>query len=305
MKMQTLLVVLSLGFVALFSGCATNQFSRISPPLRVPENASNIYTFSFVSKSLPSTMVSRDNSRAFLVVNGQTFQMQRDPIQRNLFTFDYQMPPGQRTALYYYYLEYDYVQGGVVKRGVEYSATSEEDLHRVTIIDRYPIQVVSNRGPVGANVALVGRGFTPSDVVVIGDREATTKYESPNSLRFTVPSITAGQTYPVKLRTAGGDIDAGTFRVDPSIITVLPQSVNLTRNGRELLIFTINFEAPAGGLAVDVTTDVPASIIMPEVVIPAGSRTVSISVTGGEPGIGTLYVEAEGFDPVSIPVTVQ
>lgn len=305
MKTQTLLIVLSLGLAALFTGCNTNQFTRISPPLRAPQNESNIYTFSFISKSLPSTMVSRDNSRAYLVINGRTFEMQRDTMQRNLFTFDYQMPPGQRSALYYYYVEYDYVQGGVTKRGTEYSSTSEEDLHRVTIIDRYPIQIVSNRGPVGANVALVGRGFTPNDLVVIGDREAVTNYESPNSLRFAVPSITAGVTYPVKLRTAGGDIDAGTFRVDPSIITVLPQSVNLTTGGRELLIFTINFEAPAGGLLVDVTTDVPASIIMPEVIIPAGSRTVSISVAGGEPGSGMLYVEAEGFEPVSIPVTVQ
>ena len=36
--------------------------------------------------------------------------------------------------------------------------------------------------------------------------------------------------------------------------------------------------APMGGLYINVTTDIPSSVIMPEVIIPETARTVNIAV---------------------------
>lgn len=306
MKFQkSLLQVFFATLLLILAGCSTTSFVRIAPPLKTPENASGIYTFSFQWKSLPTGLV-KGSAKAYLVINGESYLMEEDPNQAYVFLYDYQMPPFQNEAVYYFKVEYKTNIAGSVRDGEEYSATeAEETLHRVRIVSRYPIQLVSNRGPVGANITLVGRGFTPYDKIVLGDREAATTFESSTSLRFTVPQIPSGETYPVKLRTGQGDIEAGTFRVDASTISVMPQKVQITTGGAEVVIFTINMDAPEGGLLIDVTTDIPESVIMPEVVLPAGSRTVSVKLEGGRPGEGSLYVEASGFNPLTVPVTVQ
>ncbi|MEM9227622.1 MAG: hypothetical protein AAGA45_06610, partial [Verrucomicrobiota bacterium] len=51
-------------------------------------------------------------------------------------------------------------------------------------------------------------------------------------------------------------------------------------------------------------TDSPQSIIMPEVVIPEGAKSVSVPMEGGIPGTGTLFVEAPGFNAIKVPVSV-
>jgi hypothetical protein len=57
-------------------------------------------------------------------------------------------------------------------------------------------------------------------------------------------------------------------------------------------------------LLVNVTTDVPHSVIMPEVIIPAGQNSVSVSIQGGEPASGSLFVGAAGKGEITVPVSV-
>jgi hypothetical protein len=62
----------------------------------------------------------------------------------------------------------------------------------------------------------------------------------------------------------------------------------------------------AGGQLLDVATDVPESVIMPEVVVPAGQSSVSVPVQGGKKGSGNLSLK--GYGPsgeILIPITVQ
>jgi hypothetical protein len=54
-----------------------------------------------------------------------------------------------------------------------------------------------------------------------------------------------------------------------------------------------------------VTTDVPESVIMPEVVVPEGSTNVVVTVKGGKPGAGTLYLKGFGQGEITIPVSVS
>jgi hypothetical protein len=54
-----------------------------------------------------------------------------------------------------------------------------------------------------------------------------------------------------------------------------------------------------------VTTDIPASIIMPEVIIPGGQRSTSVTIEGGEPAQGNIFVEVQGYSEVILPVTIN
>jgi hypothetical protein len=72
------------------------------------------------------------------------------------------------------------------------------------------------------------------------------------------------------------------------------------------LTFTIPAPAPAGGQLLDVTTDIPESVIMPEVLVPAGQSSLTVDVKGGKPGTGNLFLKGYGnTGEITIPVTVQ
>ena len=97
----------------------------------------------------------------------------------------------------------------------------------------------------------------------------------------------------------------GTFRIDASTISVAPTSLSLRTGDRTTLTFSLPNPAPPGGTLLDVATDVPESIIMPEVIVPQGQTSVSVTVEGGKPGNGTLYLKGFGAGEVTVPVTIS
>ena len=153
-------------------------------------------------------------------------------------------------------------------------------------------------------MTVLGRGFTPQDEVYVGNQAAQTTFRSSNSLSFMIPALRAGRNYPVSVGPQGSGISVGTIRVDEGALTVAPSSLTLATGEKRLLVFTVPSEAAAGGLLLDVTTDIPKSVIMPEVIVPEGSRSVNVAVQGGTPGSGSLYVSAPGFGETTIPITV-
>ena len=163
------------------------------------------------------------------------------------------------------------------------------------------IQLQVDRAPVGRPVTVLGRRFFRSDRIVIGDVAAETRFKSANELEFLVPPLPAGESYFVQLETDGRMVPIGNFMVDLSLLKVAPKSLELAVGESMVLVFSVDFEAPAGGLAVRVTTDIPSSIIMPEVIIPAGSRSVSVAVEGARPGQGALFADVPGMKEVTIP----
>jgi len=140
---------------------------------------------------------------------------------------------------------------------------------------------------------------------VVGDKEAATRYFSPNSLQFTVPAIEGGKSYDVALRTGNGDLLVGSIHVDASALQVLPASLDIISGGKSLLVFSISNEAPVGGLPVTIRTDIPASVIMPEVLIPEGARSTSVTVEGGRAAAGKIVATAPGYESVTIPVSIH
>lgn len=286
----------SLACLALLVGCENVTLTDLTPP-SMAANPSQIYTFS-LRVSTRSNMVSGVTPR--IVVDGQNFLMKPSPLGQGLYEFEYQLPGGRDQVAYYYLVNYN-VEGNNVQTPQEtYTAVK-----KVQIASRYVLSLEINRGPVGARISVVGRGFTPQDTIAFNDSPTRTQFESPNALSFFVPALEPNRNYQVSLRSPAGDSPVGTFRIDPSTVNVSPSSVMLRSGDRTSLTFSLPNFAPPGGTLLDITTDVPESVIMPEVVVPQGQNSVTVTVEGGKPGNGSLFLKGFGTGEVTIPVTVS
>jgi hypothetical protein len=293
-------IILWLGaslLLALFTGCDNVTLTNLTPPA-LQENPSQIYTFTLrVSPRSNSTVVESSISPT-IVVDGQSHVMRKSPLGKDIYEFEYQLPPGRDELIYYYLVNYQ-----IESSGNRLPREAYLDLVRAKIVRRYVLSLETNRGPVGARISLLGRGFTAQDTVYFEDSSARTVFESANALSFYVPALEPNRTYKIMLNGPAGT-PVGPFRVDPSSLTVSPTSLTLQSGESQTLNFTVPNAAPAGGLLLDLTTDVPESIIMPEVIVPQGQTTTTVTVTGGKPGSGSLYLKGYGAGEVTVPVSV-
>src|ERR1022692_38998 len=269
--------------LAALSGCANLALTNLTP------------------SSLPKApSVLADNITPHIVVGAESHDMKRSDVSTEIFEYDYRLPPYQNDIGYYYLVDY-HTQGGFGNA----SHQSYTELSHAAIVSRQVLSIEVNRGPVGARIGVLGRGFTPRDLIGFDGTAVRTVFESPTSLGFFVPPFSPGRTYKVTLSSSAGNSVVGTFRIDSSDVTADPASLALAPGQRQVLTFTVTHPAPAGGLLLDVTTDVPESVIMPEVVVPEGQTTVAVTVEGGKPGAGSLFLKGYGSGEVSVPVTVS
>jgi hypothetical protein len=112
-----------------------------------------------------------------------------------IFEFDYKLPAFQNDIGYYYLV--DYTTQNAARQ-------APPGLHRTVqhaaIVSRYVLSLEVNRGPVGARIGVLGRGFTPQDLIGFDGTPVRTVYESPTSLGFFVPALTPGKTYRSRFR---------------------------------------------------------------------------------------------------------
>lgn len=283
--------------VALLTGCESITLTNLTPG-SLAENPSQIYTITMRVTTAKTSMIIPESVQPFIVIDGQHYPMKRS-IGEGLYEFDYQLPPGRNEMAYYFLVNYKVEINGRPESRETYS-----EITRAAVVSRYVLSLEVNRGPVGARISVLGRGFTPQDVIYFDNVPARTVYESPNSLSFFVPAMDASRNYKVMLGSASGNSPVGTFRIDASSLTVSPTMLTLRAGETQTLTFTVPNIAPPGGLLLDVTTDAPESVIMPEVVVPAGTTTVTVSVQGGKPGTGSLFLKGYGTGEVTIPITV-
>jgi hypothetical protein len=282
--------------LGLISGCTTVALTDLTPK-SLPENPSEIYTFTLRVVSQSSVDKSTIESR--IVVDGQSYPMKKSSLGENYYEFEYQLPPGRQEIAYYYLVSYK--SGNQESQSESYTAVEHSE-----VIRRDVLELEASRGPIGSSIGVLGRGFTPADTVALNGTPARTVFASPTSLSFFVPALPSGQTYQVTLSSPAGNSPIGTFRIDGTNVNVSPDSLTLRPGEQQMLTFTISSPAPTGGLLLDVTTDVPSSVIMPEVIVPEGQTSVSIPVQGGRPGAGSLVMKgyAQGGD-VTVPITVS
>lgn len=282
--------------LSLLTGCETVKLTDLTPQTMV-ENPSNIYTFSLRVAPRSNTVTSLEPR---IVIDGQNHGMKKSPLGEGLYDFEYQVPAGRDQLRYYFLVNYSVEGNGTLTPQETYT-----QVNQVRIENRYVVRLQVNRGPVGAVISIVGRGFTPQDTVHFDGTPVRTALVSANELTFFVPPLDAGRTYKVSIRGAAGDSDVGPFRIDASTITISPMSLTLRTGERQPLTFSLTNPAPAGGTLLDVTTDVPESVIMPEVIVKPGQTSVSVTVEGGRPGSGSLFLKGFGSGEMKIPITVN
>ena len=283
---------------ALFAlaGCSQTITNLTSP--QIPQNPSGIYTLS-VHTSVNDDHLVPDSMKVFIEIEGTQQEMQPSPSGGDLFEYEYAMPSDRAQAKYYFTIYYTTQQNGLKQN---HTITSQ--LYTLNIVNRYVITMEATRGPVGSTIPVVGRGFSSYDSVVIGGIEAPTTHDSVNSLTFSVPPLAAGHDYEVDLHSGSNVFPLGLFHVDVSNFTVTPANLEVASGDSALLVINMGLKAPDGGVPVDVKTDVPASVVMAPVTIPGGSPTVTVKVKGGQPGQGSLHLNAAGFNEVIVPITV-
>lgn len=268
-------------------------------PASLPENPSQIYTIS--TRVTPKTNAIIDGSIVpRLIIDGKSVPMNKSALGQGIYEVDYQIPAGRTEIAYYVLVNYQ-----VENNGTLFSRESFTEVQHAQIVSRYVLSLEVSRGPVGSRISILGRGFTAQDVVYLDGAPARTMFESPTSISFFVPPVEANRNYKVQIGNSAGTSLVGTFRVDGTTIAVSPSSLNLSPGKTQTLTFTLPYAAPTGGLLLDVTTDIPECVIMPEVMVPAGQTTVVINVQGGRPGSGSLYLKGYGAGDVTVPVTVR
>ena len=276
----------------LVSGC--NMTVTNLTPETVPQNPSQIYTITASFRA--SRQVETATIRPRIIVDGQAYAMNRSPAGTDLWEFDYQLPAGRTTATYYFICDYR-------TKGSSDLQDIYSELQTLNIAGRYVIRPEASRAPVGSRVSILGAGFTPTDVVYFDYTPTRTVFESPSSLSFFVPAVEPGRSYKLTVRGAGVGLDVGSFRVDAITFQVTPAALVLRQGEQQAVTFTIPQPAPAGGLFIDVTTDVPDSVVMPVVMVPANQTSVTVPIQGGKPGSGSLFFRSSAGES-SIAVTV-
>jgi hypothetical protein len=282
--------------LALLSGCETVTLTDLTPK-SMAENPSHIYTFSLRVTPRTNTVTGINPQ---IIVDGQSHTMKKSALGEGIYDFEYQLPAGRDRMAYYYLVNYSIEGNGTLTPQETYTK-----VENIQIVSRYVLSLEVNRGPVGARISVLGRGFTAQDTVHFNGTPARTVYESPNSLSFFVPPLEPNRNYQVTVNGSAGNSPVGTFRVDTSTVTVSPTSLTLRTGERQPLSFNLPNSAPPGGTLIDITTDVPESVIMPEVVVPQGQTSVTVTVEGGKPGNGNLFLKGFGSGELTVPVSVS
>ena len=295
-RLTFLIAIIGLGFL---SSCRQPTFINLTSQ-NISQNPSGIYTLQ-TEVDIQDRRVLKDSVSVSVVVGGESIPMVVDPVNSALWSCDYKLPQGFDEATYYFQVNYSTkLNSGATKPG-----EIKSDLQVFRLENRYVGNLAAYRGPVGVEIAVQGRGLTKYDSITFGDKKTQTRYLSENELRFTVPALPSGIDYPVQLIGGPhGALDIGNFRIDKSPLGVVPSSLEIASGDSANLLFKIDYEAPSGGLDIEVKTNIPESIVMPEAKISEGDRTINIPVQGGAPGEGKLIITAPGYDSVEIPIRV-
>lgn len=285
--------------LAFFASCNQPSFINLTST-NISQNPSGIYTLQ-TELDIQDRKVNPESVQVFAVVGGQKIPMVQDPINKNLWSCDYKLPQGFDEATYYFQTSYNTISDS----GNAYPRDLKSEIQMFRLENRYVGNLASYRGPVGVEIAVQGRGFTKYDSITIGEKETSTRYLSENELRFTIPPLPSGIDYTVQLIGGPhGALDIGNFRIDESVLGVIPTSLEIKSGDTNTLLFKIDYEAPEGGLNISVKTDISKSVIMPEAVISQGNKTVNILIKGGVAGEGKLVISAPGYQSTEVPIRV-
>ncbi|MDR3143975.1 MAG: hypothetical protein LBT64_00550 [Puniceicoccales bacterium] len=291
---RNFLLIFLLGCGLAATGCSS--IIRNDTPRHLPQNSSEIYTLVMHVDNNGIYMMPNSCS-ARIIVDDEIHEMEH--CNACGFAYDYKRPPDKFNSTYCYEIDYRTKVNGKVRNKFERSIP-----YNLFITNRYVVGFETNRGVPGATETLLGRGFEAEDRIEIGGITCKTAFVSPNSLSFIIPLTGRSGDHRARLVSNGGDIGLGDFRIDSLPLSVSADSISLAVGERMNFSVSVAVEAPEDGIQISVTTNIPDSIIMGDIVIPAGAKSASAAIHGGADGAGMLYISAGGFDELKIPIEV-
>ena len=289
-----------LGFVGLLClpGCSPT-LTNVTPSV-TQRNASNLYRFTVHSK-VSENQVIANTFKPTLVIDGTSYPLKQEDFNKNFFCFDHFIDNARSEVAYYFCLEYDRNNHGKICSKVE-----KTPLSKMLIQDRYVVSLNMERASISSEVRILGSGFSDKDRVLVGDFNAETQLISENVLAFYVPSVMSGKSYPIWVYDNHSQkIFVGNLLVDKASLFCDVDSLELEEFDTVNVTISTNCKVPENGLDVQVMTDIPDSIIMPEVKIPGGMDSVSVDIQGSAAGKGNLYISAMGYNELVVPVNVK
>ena len=283
--------------LSLFSGCTSTKITNMTPSV-VTQNDSNKYTATIRVSGYDGD-ISKKSLHPYIVINSEKHPMEKHPDGNNVFVYDCDVD-GIGKVPFYVEVLYEKIgnKNSIKKRMLK------SNLFSFTISDKIVFAMDSYRGPVNTTVKLMGKGFDKTDKVCVGSTIIPTNVISSSEIEFTIPAIPLNRSYDVILLSGTKEFFAGKFYIDEATITCTSDYIRLMKGESQTIAFIIDHPATAQGVELQVTTDIPESIFMDEVVIPYGESSVSTTITGDEVGSGTLSVFAPGFNSIEIPVEV-
>jgi hypothetical protein len=160
--------------IALFiTGCNINVTDLTPSSIRA--NPSNVYTIT-AQINVKNSAIVKETLRPEVIIDGQAHPMSQAPGSGNLYEYDFRMPIGRSDATYYILVQY--------QRKTENGSASKEivtELNSFSIENRYSVELEVNRAPIGTRVAVLGRGFTREDKIMVGEIPAATRFASRRS----------------------------------------------------------------------------------------------------------------------------
>jgi hypothetical protein len=70
------------------------------------------------------------------------------------------------------------------------------------------------------------------------------------------------------------------------------------------LVISLSSQAPGEGIEIDVTTDIPDAVFVPDVMVRGGKSATTATIEGAESARGTPFLRANGFTETAVPVVI-
>lgn len=299
MKAKRILLCTVLALTGWLAGCGVHIVN--TTPERVPASPTGTLTLSAQARVKQQTVVP-SSLDAFVVIDGEHYPMVMDPAIFGRFEYEYQVPAGSELTRFYYILNYLTQK----KDAAPLAQQRLSDLYQVRLANPSTLTMYQTRAAIGTRVTITGEQFSREDLICVNQTICETIFISPQQLQFVVPELKPGFGYPIEVRGTTHAQHAGYLRIDPaSPLSILPSSLHLQRGQQQALAFVLDYPAPYQGLEIRMTTDIPDSIQLPEIVIPAGARTVSSTIKAEKAGSGHLFIHANGLPERVVPVTIR
>ncbi|MDR0428666.1 MAG: IPT/TIG domain-containing protein [Puniceicoccales bacterium] len=277
------------------AGCTHVSIRNVTPQV-MATNISRVYplTMNFAARD---GKVNTESIRAHVIIDGHSRKMRS--VGHNRYVYEYRMTSDNPKVIYSFSVDYSRRCGGKLCFFNEKSPDFE-----LILTGHYAMGLDSQRGIPGAPITIIGRGFQKSDTVYVGDSVAETQFLSPTAIQFRIPQLPSGKHYNVELANPNGTLPAGKIFVDKGNISTNPKAIEIKCGESTILQITISAPAPSGGLEIDVTTNIPDAIVVPDVHIRQGKVTTSLKIEGAEVAHGMLFLSGKEYAETAIPLVI-